>query len=72
MLIIVATDDGCVAFEVKSGRRKMKNVVNRALAAKNSGMKEFVKAFKPVHSYIIGTGGISFEDFLQTDVTDWL
>jgi predicted AAA+ superfamily ATPase len=58
---IVATDDGCVAFEVKSGRRKM-----------NSGMKEFVKAFKPVHSYIIGTGGISFEDFLQTDVTDWL
>jgi hypothetical protein len=58
---IVATDDGCVAFEVKSGRRKL-----------NSGMKEFVKAFKPLHSYIIGTGGISFEDFLQTNVTDWL
>ena len=58
---IVATDDGCVAFEVKSGRRKM-----------SSGMKEFVKAFKPLHSYIIGTGGISIEDFLQTDVTDWL
>jgi len=35
-------------------------------------MKEFVKAFKPLHSYIIGTGGISFEDFLQTDVMDWL
>ncbi len=58
---IVATDDGCVAFEVKSGRRKM-----------NSGMKEFEKAFKPVHSYIIGTGGISFEDFLKTDVTEWI
>ncbi len=58
---IVATDDGCVAFEVKSGRRKM-----------NSGMKEFEKAFKPVHSYIIGTGGICFEDFLKTDVTEWI
>ena len=58
---IVATDDGCVAFEVKSGRRKM-----------NSGMKEFAKAFKPLHSYIIGTGGISLEDFLQSDVIQWL
>ena len=58
---IVATDDGCVAFEVKSGRRKM-----------NSGMKEFTKAFKPLHAYIIGTGGVSFEDFLKTDVTNWL
>lgn len=58
---IVATDDGCVAFEVKSGRRKM-----------NCGMKEFTKAFHPLHAYIIGTGGISFDDFLSTDVTDWL
>lgn len=58
---VVATDDGYVAFEVKSGRRKM-----------NSGMKEFAKAFKPAHSYIIGTGGISFEDFLQSDVIQWL
>lgn len=58
---IVATDDGCVAFEVKSGHRKM-----------NSGMKEFADAFHPIHSYIIGTGGVSFEDFLKTDVTDWL
>lgn len=58
---IVATDDGCVAFEVKSGRRKM-----------NSGMKDFADAFHPIRSYIIGTGGVSFEDFLKTDVTDWL
>ena len=58
---IVATDDGCVAFEVKSGRRRM-----------NSGMKEFDKAFHPLHSYIIGTGGVSFEDFLQSDVAQWL
>lgn len=58
---IVATDEGCVAFEVKSGRRKM-----------NSGMKELEKAFKPVHSYIIGTGGIGLEDFLLSDVEQWL
>ena len=58
---IVATDDGCVAFEVKSGRRKM-----------NSGMKEFAKAFHPTHAYIIGTGGVSYEDFLKTDVEQWL
>lgn len=58
---IVATDEGCIAFEVKSGRRKM-----------NSGMKEFEKAFNPLHSYIIGTGGIRFEDFLKTDVMEWI
>ena len=58
---IVATDDGCVAFEVKSGRRKI-----------NGGMKDFMKAFNPQHSYIVGTGGISFENFLQSEVTDWL
>ncbi len=58
---IVVTDEGCVAFEVKSGRRKM-----------NSGMKEFEKAFRPLHSYIIGTGGISIEDFLKTDVMEWI
>ncbi len=58
---IIATDEGCVAFEVKSGRRKM-----------NNGMKGFTKAFKPLHAYIIGTGGVSFEDFLKTDVANWL
>lgn len=30
------------------------------------------RTFKPVHSYIIGTGGICFEDFLKTDVTEWI
>lgn len=58
---IVVADEGCVAFEVKSGRRKM-----------NSGMKEFEKAFKPNHSYIIGTGGIRLDDFLLSDVDQWL
>lgn len=58
---IVVTDEGSVAFEVKSGRRKL-----------NSGMKEFEKIFKPLHSYIIGTSGISFEDFLKTNVMAWI
>ena len=38
----------------------------------NSGMKEFEKAFKSLHSYLIGTGGISIEDFLKTDVMEWI
>lgn len=58
---IVVTDEGSVAFEVKSGRRKL-----------NSGMKEFEKIFKPLHSYIIGTSGISFVDFLKTNVMAWI
>ena len=33
---------------------------------------EFTKAFHPTHAYIIGTGGVSFEDFLKTDVVQWL
>ena len=31
-----------------------------------------MKAFNPQHSYIVGNGGISFENFLQSEVTDWL
>ena len=58
---IVADDDVCVAFEVKSGRRSM-----------NAGMSEFAKMFHPQHSYIIGTGGIPLEIFLESNITQWL
>ena len=58
---IVLTAEGCVAFEVKSGRRKM-----------NSGIPVFSKSFHPIHTYIIGTGGISFEEFLIGNVQDLL
>lgn len=58
---VVLTDEGCVALEVKSGRRST-----------NVGMTEFAKAFHPIHSYIIGTGGISLEDFLSCNVNDIL
>ena len=58
---IVCADEGCIALEVKSGRR-----------SGNAGISEFVKLFNPMHSYIIGTGGISLEDFLSCNVTDLL
>lgn len=58
---VVLTDEGCVALEVKSGRRST-----------NAGMTEFAKVFHPIHSYIVGTGGISLEDFLSCNVNDIL
>ena len=45
------------AIEVKSGRRGM-----------NSGLPAFVEAFKPMHSYVVGTGGVNLEDFLRCEV----
>jgi uncharacterized protein len=55
---IVQSDDSCIAIEVKSGRR-----------SQNRGLPLFSEKFHPVHSYIIGTGGIPFETFLQTPVS---
>ena len=57
---VLADDDGCVAFEVKSGRRSM-----------NAGIPEFVKNHHPRRTYIIGTGGIPIEDFLSIDICQW-
>lgn len=45
------------AIEVKSGRRGM-----------NSGLPAFVEAFHPKRSYVLGTGGVSIEDFLSSEV----
>lgn len=45
------------AIEVKSGRRGM-----------NAGLPDFVEAFKPKRSYVVGTGGVSLEDFLGCEV----
>lgn len=58
---IVQSDDSCIALEVKSGRRTM-----------NNGLPQFTKRFRPQHSYIIGTGGISLEAFLMGSITDLL
>lgn len=54
---IVVRDGEVTAIEVKSGRRGM-----------NSGLPEFVEAFAPKRSFVVGTGGVSLEDFLNSDV----
>ena len=46
-----------IAIEVKSGRRGM-----------NAGLPDFVEMFKPKKSLVVGTGGVSLEDFLGCDV----
>ena len=45
------------AIEVKSGRRGM-----------NAGLPDFVEAFKPKRSFVVGTGGVTLEDFLGCEV----
>ena len=42
---------------MKSGRRGM-----------NSGLPAFVEAFRPKRSFVVGTGGVSLEDFLNSDI----
>lgn len=49
------------AIEVKSGRRGM-----------TSGLPSFVEAFKPKRSFVVGTGGVSLEDFLGCKVESLL
>ncbi len=45
------------AIEVKSGRRGM-----------NSRLPAFAKTFHPHRSFVVGTGGVSIEDFLSSDL----
>lgn len=47
------------AIEVKSGRRRV-----------NSGLPAFVEAFRPKRSFVVGTGGVSLEDFLSCRIED--
>jgi len=54
---IVVSDNVCLAIEVKSGRRGM-----------NSGLPKFTNQFHPTRSFIVGTNGISLEDFLSCDI----
>lgn len=52
--IVESDDRRCVAIEVKSGRRSM-----------NSGLPAFSESFHPVHSFVVGTGGVPLEEFLS-------
>ena len=49
------------AIEVKSGRRGM-----------NAGLPAFVEAFNPKRSFVVGTDGVSLEDFLGCEVEEIL
>lgn len=56
---IVVRDGEVTAIEVKSGRRGM-----------NSGLPEFIEAFHPKRSFVVGTDGVSIEDFLSCEVEE--
>lgn len=56
---VVVRDGEVTAIEVKSGRRVM-----------NSGLPAFVEAFAPKRSFVVGTGGVSLEDFLSSEVEE--
>ena len=54
---IIVNDGEVTAIEVKSGRRGM-----------NSGLPVFVEAFHPGKSFVVGSGGVSLDDFLRCDI----
>ena len=54
---IIVNNGEVTAIEVKSGRRGM-----------NTGLPDFAKKFHPKRSFIVGTGGVSLEDFLSSDI----
>ena len=54
---VLVRDGEVTAIEVKSGRRGM-----------NAGLPGFVEAFHPKRSFIVGTGGVSLEDFLGCEI----
>lgn len=54
---IVSFGGKLMAIEVKSGRRGM-----------NSGLPAFTEAFHPDKAFVVGTGGVSLEDFLGCDI----
>ena len=54
---IIEHNRRCIAIEVKSGRRTT-----------NNGMKVFAQRFTPLHTLVVGSGGIPIEDFLSADL----
>ena len=58
---IINNNGELTAIEVKSGCRGM-----------NSGLPAFVEAFHPKRAFIVGTGGVSLEDFLSCDIESLL
>ena len=58
---IIVIDGEVTAIEVKSGRRGM-----------NSGLPVFVETFHPEKSFVVGSGGVSLEDFLRCEIEAFL
>ncbi len=54
---ILLSDEKCVAIEVKSGRRTT-----------NNGLPLFTEKFHPIHSFVVGSGGIPLDEFLSWDL----
>ena len=54
---IIEYDRRCVAVEVKSGHRTV-----------NEGLSVFGGKFHPVHSFVVGSGGVPLEEFLSWDL----
>ena len=54
---VIVRNGELTAIEVKSGRRSM-----------NAGLPAFVETFHPKRSFVVGTGGVSLEDFLSCDL----
>ena len=54
---IIEYDKKCIAIEVKSGRRTT-----------NNGLALFRERFHPVHSFVVGSGGIPIDEFLTCDI----
>lgn len=46
-----------MAIEVKSGRRTI-----------NQGLSVFSKMYHPYKTFVVGTGGLSFEEFFSMDL----
>lgn len=59
---VVSRGEKLLAIEVKSGR------VKSAL----SGMNAFDKAFAPQNKILVGREGIPIEDFLRSDLSEWI
>lgn len=58
---VIESNGRCIAIEVKSGRRTM-----------NAGLPEFVNRFHPRHSFVVGSGGVPVEEFLQWNIGELL
>lgn len=55
---VLLSNNKLVVIEVKSGRRKL-----------NSGIFTFEDSYHPIRTWVVGTGGLDIEQFLQSDLS---